>query len=215
MRERGERLVVVLWIAVPPSLEVQVGGKALLMKSASEIRGLYLTAFAAGRYPGTALGPAEFDLSINQVLSGRCVTVAVVRAPDGIAGFCYGYELPADHGWWTSLSPEEEMGTDFWKEWEGRTHTLQDLAIRADYRRVGLGKRLMASTLSMARAERAVVSIQPTNLPSIHMCVNAGWQQLGVNGPLHGVEPPFWNIYWKPLRSPAPLSSRKQTDHDR
>lgn len=165
----------------------------------ADVRALYLATLGEPGLPGYPSGEDDFEESVAEVAQAESARCSLAYSSGVLVGFCYGFMLQPDHGWWRALEPATPMPDTFWSEAPGRTYTLQDMGVRSELRRRGIGQRLIAEILATVDAERVVVSIQPTNEPIRRLLLSTGWALLGRNGPLEGVVPEYWDLYWLEL----------------
>jgi len=74
-----------------------------------------------------------------------------------------------------------------------------DLAVRRDWRRRGVGRRLLATLLDSRTEERATLSVQPLAEESQAFYRRLGWQCVGRVIGVEGETAPFYDIYWRSL----------------
>lgn len=103
--------------------------------------------------------------------------------PDVLVGYIYGYPLQAGTGWWTTtLTPLSEADT-----WEDGRRTLgvNELNVRARYRRQGIATRLHQEYLCERDGfERVTLSVDPDNSPAYSAYRSWGYQFLAKDKPL-------------------------------
>jgi len=119
--------------------------------------------------------------------------VVVAQWDTTVVGYAFGHRLPPDHGWWRAVP--EPLPPLFTREWEGRTFTLTSLAVLPEWRRRGIGEKLIDRLLKGRTEERAILSVQPAATETQAFYKSSGWRWVARNGPLPGVTPPRWDIY--------------------
>jgi len=76
------------------------------------------------------------------------VSPVLARDGDEVAGFAFGYLLPAGTRWWSNL--QEPLPEDFTREDGTRTYVVIELAVRRAWRRLGIAAGLHARLLDGA-----------------------------------------------------------------
>ncbi|WP_280255287.1 GNAT family N-acetyltransferase [Nocardia wallacei] len=95
-----------------------------------------------------------------------------------LVGFVYGIALKPDTNWWNGF--REPVADDMTREWTGRTFAVIDLAVRNDWRRKGIGRRLLGTLLSTRPEERTTLAVQPQAAGShAFYAAIGGWQLVG------------------------------------
>ncbi len=103
--------------------------------------------------------------------------LVTARADGELAGFVFGYSMPADSLWWQGLEPSQSA--DFYRETGTRTAVLSEIEVRRALQRQGLGRRLHDAFLSARREERATLATG-VDVPSRHVYPRWGWTEVGV-----------------------------------
>jgi GNAT superfamily N-acetyltransferase len=119
--------------------------------------------------------------------------ITVARVGDEMAGFAYGFTIPADTTRWTRLvvPVAEEVA----REWPGRTFMLFDFAVRASYRGQGVGRTLHDRLLGRRSEERATLAVEPDTILSKQIYEHWGWHRVGEMMGAPGESSPSFEIY--------------------
>lgn len=144
--------------------------------------GMYVDAVAMmtrhARYPGFK------GLLARESASGRPV------------GMAYGHTSEAGQWWHDRVAPCLPPGHDGWL---ADCFVVVELAVMSEYRRRGIGRKLLAELTRDRREARAALSTQCDNLPARTLYESAGWEVL--IEPVHfGEDAPAYVIYGIRLR---------------
>lgn len=90
-------------------------------------------------------------------------------------GYAYGAPLRQSTSWWRDLTTP--LPEDVTEEYPGRTFALLDLAVRAAWRRQGIGRDLHDLVLAGRREERATVVIPPEATAAQRAFKAWGWDK--------------------------------------
>lgn len=96
---------------------------------------------------------------------------------DEMVGYAYGLPLAADTAWWTGLV--DPVPAEATRETGHRTFALNEIMVRAPWRRQGLGRRLHDALLAGRTEPRATLLVDPTNIPAKAAYASWGWRRLG------------------------------------
>ncbi len=100
-----------------------------------------------------------------------------------LAGFIYGYPLPADTGWWTTVL--DPLPPELTREDGRRTISVNELNVRRAFRRNGIATALHAEYLrDRPSAERATLSVEPDNAAAYAAYRRWGYQFVARDQPL-------------------------------
>ncbi|KWX02435.1 GCN5-related N-acetyltransferase [Carbonactinospora thermoautotrophica] len=123
----------------------------------------------------------------------------VTARSDGLlAGFVFGYTLPADTFWWDGLTPEPAEG--FVLEDGTRTFVLAEIEVRRAWQGAGLGRRLHDAILASRYEERATLATGPGADAARAIYERWGWQQVGKVPGGTGAYFSEYTLYLLPLR---------------
>ena len=102
--------------------------------------------------------------------------LAEARHGGYLVGYAFGMPLRPSTSWWRQLTTPlpEEVTT----EHPGRTFALADLAVRASWRRQGIGRDLHDLILRGRPEERATAVVAPAAGPAQQAFRNWGWRKV-------------------------------------
>ncbi|MGP3954221.1 GNAT family N-acetyltransferase [Streptomyces sp. 7N604] len=114
---------------------------------------------------------------------------ALVAALEGeeVAGFVYGYTLPADSLWWDGLTPDP--GPEFTREYPDRTVGVCELLVRPRWRRSRVGHELFEAFLAGRHEERAAALVAEDNGVVLATYAKYGFEPVGRIEPYPGWRP--------------------------
>jgi GNAT superfamily N-acetyltransferase len=92
-----------------------------------------------------------------------------------LVGYAYGAPLRQSTSWWRDLTTP--LPEDLTEEYQGRTFALLDLAVRAAWRRQGIGRDLHDLVLAGRPEERATVVIPPEAAAAQRAFQAWGWNK--------------------------------------
>jgi GNAT superfamily N-acetyltransferase len=106
----------------------------------------------------------------------------LTAAIDGtLIGYAYGVPLAEDTGWWRGL--REQVPGDLIRETGNRTFALNEIMVRANWRRRGIARQLHDELMHDRPEERATLLVEPRNVPARAAYVHWGWYQVGTLQP--------------------------------
>jgi ribosomal protein S18 acetylase RimI-like enzyme len=162
---------------------------------------LYDEVFSAPPFHPKPDASQQHRRRLEDLLAGPWFGVTTATVNDELIGFAYGNRLAPTTKWWQGfLAPVPDELT---AEREGRTFAVIELAVRADWRRHGVGRQLREVLLSSRGEERATLSVQPLAEESQTFYRRLGWQCVGRVVGVAGETAPFYDIYVLPLREVA------------
>jgi GNAT superfamily N-acetyltransferase len=98
-----------------------------------------------------------------------------------LIGYAYGVPLAADTRWWRGL--QEQLPGELTRETGDRTFALNEIMVRANWRRRGIARLLHDALMHGRPEERATLLVEPRNLPARSAYVRWGWRQVGTLQP--------------------------------
>jgi ribosomal protein S18 acetylase RimI-like enzyme len=103
---------------------------------------------------------------------------ALAEARNGgyLVGYAFGMPLRPSTSWWRQLTAP--LPDELTAEHPGRTFALADLAVRAAWRRQGLGRDLHDLILRDRPEERATAVLVPAAGPAQHAFRSWGWRRV-------------------------------------
>jgi ribosomal protein S18 acetylase RimI-like enzyme len=118
----------------------------------------------------------------------------LVTATSGhtVIGFAFGYLLSPDTQWWTGL--QQPLPSAVTTETGHRTFTIIELAVRAPYRRRGIGAALHTALLDQLTAERVTLAVrpEPETAPARSAYTAWGYRKVAQTKPWHGA--PIYDV---------------------
>jgi ribosomal protein S18 acetylase RimI-like enzyme len=93
-----------------------------------------------------------------------------------LVGYACGFPLRPSTSWWKELTTP--LSPDVTAEHPGRTFALTGLAVRAPWRRQGIGWSLYDLLMSDRAEERATLTTAPGNTAAQHVFRAWGWQKI-------------------------------------
>ena len=93
-----------------------------------------------------------------------------------LVGYACGMPLRPSTSWWKELTTP--LPADVTAEHPGRTFALTALAVRAPWRRQGIGWSLYDLVMSDRTEERATLTMAPRNTAAQHAFRGWGWQKI-------------------------------------
>jgi GNAT superfamily N-acetyltransferase len=126
----------------------------------------------------------------------------ITATVDGtLIGYAYGVPLTPDTRWWRGL--REQVPEDFTRETGDRTFALNELMVRANWRRRGISRQLHDELMHGRPEERATLLVEPRNVPARSAYERWGWRQVGTLQPFP--DSPVYDAMMLDL--PAPRSA--------
>jgi ribosomal protein S18 acetylase RimI-like enzyme len=123
-----------------------------------------------------------------------------------LVGYATGMPLRPSTSWWRNLTATAP--DDLTAEHAGRTFALTELAVRASWRRQGIGRALYDLVLDGRPEERATLAVLPSATPAQHAFHQWGWQKAARSrDPRPGPPAPgalVYDILVRTLRSASP-----------
>jgi ribosomal protein S18 acetylase RimI-like enzyme len=110
----------------------------------------------------------------------------LVTADDcgAVVGFAYGHGLSAGVGWWSGATTA--LPAELVTEHPGRTFAIIELAVRRDYRRRGLARRLHRALLADRTEARVTLLAHPQATAAQHAYARWGYRRVGQIRPAAG-----------------------------
>jgi GNAT superfamily N-acetyltransferase len=157
-------------------MELAVGGRALFRTVAGELLAVYQEVYAAD------LADPFFALPrYRQRLEGYAArdgfSLALGRLGGHLVGYALGYPLPAGTAWWEGLRTPADPGLS--AEDGRRTFGVNEIMVRAPWRRRGYARRLHDALLHGRPEQRATLLVLPGNAPAQAAYAGWGWRKVG------------------------------------
>lgn len=102
--------------------------------------------------------------------------LAVARHGEYLVGYACGMPLRPSTSWWKELTTP--LPSDVTDEHPGRTFALTDLAVRASWRRQGIGESLYGLLTGGRPEERATLVVPPDATAAQRAFRNWGWRKV-------------------------------------
>jgi ribosomal protein S18 acetylase RimI-like enzyme len=119
-------------------------------------------------------------------------------------GCLYGWPLPSWTRWWTPL--REHLPADLTLETGTRTVFIQEIMVRARWRRLGIARAMHDTFLAGRAEERALLCVQPDNEPARSAYLRWGWREL--TSTRFTQDGPVFDCFVKPLRGADRVGTR-------
>jgi ribosomal protein S18 acetylase RimI-like enzyme len=142
---------------------------------ADELRALHAEVYAEPPYARADDG-ARFAERLGVHRRQPGFVLAEARNGGYLVGYAFGMPLRPSTSWWRQLTaplPEEVTA-----EAPGRTFALVELAVRASWRRQGIGRDLHDLILAGRPEERATVTVRPAATAAQHAFRAWGWRKV-------------------------------------
>lgn len=178
-------------------LSFERDGCAVAKKYHDEICSLYDATFSVDPFVWSEQDSTGHREMLVDIRRDPTFGIAIAKSGGKVIAFAYGHRLPVDHGWWDGFS--SVLPPSITTEWEGRTFALIDFAVDKLWRGKGIGRRVLNFLLEERQEERAVLSVQPTAVETEQIYIHLGWRKVGQKGPIAGVTPPHWDIFFRTL----------------
>ncbi|MFJ2811889.1 GNAT family N-acetyltransferase [Streptomyces sp. NPDC087294] len=144
---------------------------------------------------------AEF-IEHYQVHARRAgMRLVIARDGDQVIGFTYGCLLPADSQWWNNV--REDLPDEFTAEDGTRTWVILELAVRKEWRRLGVAAGLHTLLLEGLTVERVTLTVRPEPEAKAAQSAYATWgyREVGLSHPWD--EAPFYTAMVLDLGQPT------------
>lgn len=148
---------------------------------------VYAEAFAEPPYGETEDEVAATFRRFKSQTRKAAFRAALARAEDGKpVGMAYGYPLGPKTGWWDQLT--EPVPEDMRREDGHRTFGLMELAVCAQWRGQGIGRRLHEALLDGVEAERVLLNLHPDSKAASAAYRKWGYCKIGEARPWQGAD---------------------------
>lgn len=129
---------------------------------------------------------AEFLDHFDQQTSRPGFRLITAETGGTVIGFAFGSLLPPDTHWWTGL--QKPLPPAFTSETGHRTFVINELAVRAPFRKCGVGTRLHTALLHGLTAERVTLTVrpEPEAAPARRAYTAWGYRKVGQIQPWEG-----------------------------
>jgi len=128
------------------------------------------------RYGWGAREAAEFARRFAAWARQPGFVLAEARHGGYLVGYGFGTPLRPATSWWRHLTTP--LPDDMTTEYQGRTFALADLAVRAAWRRQGIGAVLYDLIMANRPEERATLTILPAAAAAQSACQSWGWTKI-------------------------------------
>lgn len=154
---------------------------------------LYDTVFSQPPFSWTDDESKHHRQSLTRLITNPTFALVSAEAADELVGFAYGVALKPGSPWWSGMT--EPLANEMTVEWDGRTFAIIDLAVRADYRKRGIGRALLDTLLASRQEQRATLTVQPVATDTRAFYEHLGWRQVGTIEAPAGSVSPFFDVY--------------------
>ncbi len=158
-----------------PDITFQVLDGTAAGAHTGELQALHAEVYAAAPY-GEDGAAARFADRFRVQRRQPGYVLAEARRGGFLVGYAAGFPLRPSTPWWRQLTtrvPEEVTA-----EHPGRTFAVTDLAVRASWRRQGIGAALHDLVLARRPEERATLTVLPAAAPAQAAFRNWGWRKV-------------------------------------
>lgn len=160
---------------------------------------IYDAVFSVAPFVWTDAESAHHRSMLNRLIADPSFGIAVAMSGNTLVGFAYGYALTKPD-WWAGF--RDPVPDYLIREWPGRTFALIDLAVQPEWRRRGIGRRLVDCLLASRTEERATLAAQPqAEVSHRFYAALGGWINVGRQNTPGFVSPRF-DIYVRKLEKP-------------
>src|SRR6202040_3316043 len=158
----------------PPDVTFEVLDGAAAGAHADELQALYVEVYAEprGRDEEAARFPSRFRVQRRQ----PGYVLAEARRGGYLVGYAAGFPLRPSTSWWRHLTTP--LPDELTAEHPGRTFAVVDLAVRAPWRRQGIGRDLHDLILDGRPEERATLTVLPAAAAAQHAFRAWGWRKV-------------------------------------
>ncbi|GAA2222399.1 hypothetical protein GCM10010232_03470 [Streptomyces amakusaensis] len=147
-------------------------------RAEGELRKVYAEVFAEPPYFETAEGVEAGFLRFDSKVREPGFRAAIARDADGEpVGMAYGHALGAATEWWDRMITPVAEGMD--REDGRRTFGLMELAVRARWRRLDVGRRLHGALIEGAGEERVMLNMWPEATAALAAYRRWGYRKVG------------------------------------
>ncbi|PBC83501.1 MULTISPECIES: GNAT family N-acetyltransferase [unclassified Streptomyces] len=154
-------------------------------RSEPAFRLVYAEVFAGEPYEETPESIAAAFRRFRSQVRKSTFRSALARTTDGEpVGIAYGYPLSPTTGWWDHLITP--VPADFRREDGQRTFGLMEFAVRASWRRLGVGRRLHEVILGGGDEERVLLNALPDAEAAQSAYRSWGYRKVGEARPWEG-----------------------------
>jgi ribosomal protein S18 acetylase RimI-like enzyme len=158
-----------------------------------QIFGVYAAVYAEPPYSQTDADRDGFRQRGPQQFQRPGFDMVAAHTGSTLAGFTYGYPIPAETAWWEGLDPPR--GEAFVRETGTRTFAVIELAVLPAFRGKGLGRSLIRELLRGRAEERATLATHPAAVEIQRMYERWGWSRAGRVPGAPGAPCPYFDLY--------------------
>lgn len=141
------------------------------------VRPIYAEVYAEPPYCEGAAEVDDFAAGWSNRVAKPGFRLVLAHAGHEPIGFAFGFRLRLDTGWWDGLL--DPVPADQTREHDGRTFVVIELAVRASYRRQGVGGALHRALLAHRIEERVTLLVRPEAQQAQAAYASWGYQPLG------------------------------------
>jgi len=145
-------------------------------RRADEVHALATEVYADAPYRWTEYQTARFAERFAVRCKQPGFVLAEARHGGYLVGYAFGMPLRPSTSWWRLLTTP--LPADLTSEFPGRTFALADLAVRAPWRRQGIGASLYHLVMANRPEERATLTVLPAATAAQSAYQSWGWRKL-------------------------------------
>ncbi|MFF5115007.1 GNAT family N-acetyltransferase [Streptosporangium sp. NPDC000509] len=157
-------------------MTIETHGRGEALALAETICDLYEAVFSLPPFDGDAAEFANQRSYFPKLAERPGFRLTTARSGPEFIGFGYGYPLPADTRWWSTLA--DPVDEEFAAETGTRTFALIDYGVLPEWRGAGVGRRIHDELLSASGTERATLSVQPKAVRTREIYRRWGWRKV-------------------------------------
>src|ERR1700690_68178 len=164
-------------VAVPaPEITFQLLDGTQAAEHEAELQGLHAEVYADPPYRRPDDAPGQYARKFRVQRRQPGFALAEARSGGYLVGYATGMPLRPSTSWWRNLTTA--VPEDVTAEHPGRTFALTELAVRASWRRQGIGRALCDLILDGREEERATVAVLPAATAAQQAFRQWGWQKV-------------------------------------
>ncbi|WFE33097.1 GNAT family N-acetyltransferase [Micromonospora sp. WMMD975] len=161
-----------------------------------ELVALYLQVYVGG---GEFHSEDRYRRQLAAHMSRDGWSLVTAMAGGRLAGYIYGFPLPAETGWWAGI--EQPIPSGFVAETGRRTFAISELLVQPQWRRQGVARALHDQLLSRRAEDRATLLVDPENSVARRVYDSWGWRHVTHLTPAWDDAPRFMVLIRQPVHA--------------